>query len=64
MGLMLCEDGSHGLDLSFVTHLYLVHRIRDPALLSQVVSRAHRMGADPHRGVQVQTLHLFDDAVS
>ena len=62
--LLLCEDGTHGLDLSFVTHLFLVHRISDPALVSQVVSRAHRMGCDPHHGVHVQTLHLFDDAVS
>ena len=59
--LLLCEDGTHGLDLSFVTHLFIVHRIGDPALVSQVVSRAHRMGADPHIGVQVQTLHLFDE---
>ena len=62
--LLLCEDGTHGLDLSFVTHLFLVHRIGDPALISQVVSRAHRMGCDPNHGVTVQTLHLFEDAVS
>lgn len=61
--LLLCEDGSHGLDLSFVTHIFLVHRLRDPALLQQVVARAHRMGADPDRGVEVETLHLFDDTV-
>ena len=43
--LLLGEDGSHGLDLSFATHLFLVKHIDDPALESQIISRAHRMGA-------------------
>ena len=59
--LLLCEDGTHGLDLSFVTHIFLVHRLADPSLMSQVVARAHRMGCDKHKGVTVQTLHLFDE---
>ena len=42
---MLQEDGSTGLDLSFATHLFLLDQIRDPALESQIISRAHRMGA-------------------
>ena len=57
--LLLCEDGSHGLDLSFVTHLFLVNAIRDPAKLRQVISRAHRMGATGP--VLVQTLHMWND---
>jgi len=57
--LLLCEDGSHGLDLSFVTHLFLVNHIRDPAKLQQVISRAHRMGATGP--VLVQTLHMWND---
>ena len=60
--MLLCEDGSHGLDLSFVTHLFFIHRVSDPALVQQVISRAHRMGASLDYGVEVQTLHLFDDA--
>merc|ERR1712046_415957 len=43
--LLLDRDGSHGLDLSFSTHIFLLDHIKDPALESQIVSRAHRMGA-------------------
>jgi len=43
--LLLAEDGSTGLDLSFATHIFLLDRIKDPALRNQIVSRAHRMGA-------------------
>lgn len=43
--LLLHEDGSRGLDLSFVTHIFLLERIKDPALENQIISRAHRMGA-------------------
>lgn len=31
--LILPEDGSAGLDLSFATHLFLLEKIRDPALV-------------------------------
>ena len=43
--LMLQEDGSTGLDLSFATHIILLNRIADPALEDQIISRANRMGA-------------------
>ena len=59
--LMLCHDGSHGLDLSFVTHLFIVNQIEDPAVYRQVVARAHRMGA--MGPVTVQTLRLWHAAV-
>lgn len=36
---------SHGLDLSFVTHLFLLEPVDDAAVLEQVTSRAHRLGA-------------------
>jgi hypothetical protein len=44
---VLCLDAqlSHGLDLSFVTHMFLLEPIDDAALLEQVTSRAHRLGA-------------------
>jgi len=58
--LMLCHDGSHGLDLSFVTHIFLVNRVADPAIYQQVVARAHRMGATGP--VTVQTLQLWPNA--
>ena len=57
--LMLCEDGSHGLDLSFVTHLFILNPIHDAALERQVVSRAHRMGATGP--VIVETVLLWKD---
>ncbi|KAG1699688.1 hypothetical protein DVH05_012580 [Phytophthora capsici] len=43
--LLLTEVGSHGLDLSFVTHIFLMDEIWDKSLEQQVISRAHRMGA-------------------
>ena len=43
--LLLHEDGSHGLDLSMATHLFLLEKIKDPSLEDQIISRAHRMGA-------------------
>jgi hypothetical protein len=58
--LMLCHDGSHGLDLSFVTHLFIVNQIADPAVYQQVVARAHRMGATGP--VKVHTLRLWPGA--
>lgn len=36
---------AHGLDLSFVTHIFLLEPIDDAALLEQITSRAHRLGA-------------------
>ncbi len=57
--LMLCEDGSHGLDLSFVTHLFLINEVSDPAKRQQVVSRAHRMGATGP--VVVEPVRMWDD---
>ena len=43
--LLLHKDGSVGLDLSFVTHIFLLDKINDPALENQIISRAHRAGA-------------------
>ena len=55
--LALDAEMSHGLDLSFVTHMFLLEPIEDAALLEQVTSRAHRLGA---RGpVQVETVNVF-----
>lgn len=41
--LLLSNDGTTGLDLSFCTHIFLLDHIKDPALQSQIVSRANRM---------------------
>jgi hypothetical protein len=48
---------SHGLDLSFVTHMFLLEPIEDAALLEQVTSRAHRLGAKGP--VRVETVNPF-----
>lgn len=56
--LALLMDGSAalGLDLSFVTHVYLMEPIWDKSMEEQVISRAHRMGA--RRPIQVETLAM------
>ena len=56
--LLLPKDGAHGLDLSFVTHIFLMDSILDESLLFQVVSRAYRMGAKQR--VQVEELIMTD----
>ena len=43
--LFLTKEGSHGLDLSFATHIFLMDCILDESVLLQVVSRAYRMGS-------------------
>ena len=55
--LSLHADLSHGLDLSFVTHMFLLEPITDAALLEQVTSRAHRLGAKGP--VKVDTVNVF-----
>lgn len=56
--MVLLMDGSAalGLDLSFVTHVYLMEPIWDRSMEEQVVSRAHRMGAT--RPILVETLAM------
>lgn len=38
------KEASHGLDLSFLTHIFLLDEIWDTSLKDQVVARAYRMG--------------------
>jgi len=56
---LLCLDANlaHGLDLSFVPRIFLLEPIIDAALLEQVTSRAHRLGATGP--VTVDTIHVF-----
>ena len=42
--MLLDASLATGLDLSFVTHLFLLEPIDDAALLEQITSRAHRLG--------------------
>lgn len=65
------ETGSVGLDMSFVSWVFLMEPLIDASLEQQVVARAHRMGAKSI--VQVETLvmrvrasgptHAHSDAV-
>ena len=48
---------AHGLDLSFATHIFLLEPVQDAALLEQITSRAHRLGATGP--VFVETIHPF-----
>jgi len=43
--MLLSKQGSVGLDLSFVTHIFFLDSIYDKSLEAQVVARAYRMGA-------------------
>ncbi|RWW50696.1 hypothetical protein BHE74_00043023 [Ensete ventricosum] len=57
--MVLLMDGSAalGLDLSFVTHVFLMEPIWDRSMEEQVISRAHRMGAT--RQINVETLAMY-----
>lgn len=48
------ETGSVGLDLSFVSWVFLMEPLADASLEAQVTARAHRMGAS--QAVHVETL--------
>ena len=52
--MLLGKDGSEGLDLSFVTHIFFIEQVWDKSLEHQAVARAWRMGAKG--SVEVETL--------
>jgi hypothetical protein len=52
--MLLGKDGSEGLDLSFVTHIFFLEQVWDKSLEQQAVARAWRMGAKG--SVKVETL--------
>lgn len=52
--MLLSKDGSEGLDLSFVTHIFFLEKIWEKSLADQAVARAWRMGACGR--VEVETL--------
>lgn len=60
--MLLGKDGSEGLDLSFVTHIFFLEEVWDKSLESQAVARAWRMGASGH--VEVETLIAKDSVES
>ena len=52
--MLLGKDGSEGLDLSFVTHIFFLEQVWDKSLEQQAIARAWRMGAKG--AVDVETL--------
>lgn len=54
------ESGAVGLDLSMVSWVFLMEPLADRSLEKQIVSRAHRMGAQD--SVQVEVLAMKDSA--
>lgn len=56
MALLMDGSAALGLDLSFVTHVFLMEPIWDRSMEEQVISRAHRMGAT--RPIHVETLAM------
>ncbi|XP_042505070.1 F-box protein At3g54460-like [Macadamia integrifolia] len=56
MALVMDGSAALGLDLSFVTHVFLMEPIWDRSVEEQVISRAHRMGAT--RPIHVETLAM------
>ncbi|KAL6981082.1 hypothetical protein U1Q18_022713 [Sarracenia purpurea var. burkii] len=56
MALLMDGSAALGLDLSFVTHVFLMEPIWDRSVEEQVISRAHRMGAS--RPIHVETLAM------
>lgn len=56
MALLMDGSAALGLDLSFVTHVFLMEPIWDKSMEEQVISRAHRMGAT--RPIYVETLTM------
>ncbi|XP_010276587.1 PREDICTED: F-box protein At3g54460-like [Nelumbo nucifera] len=56
MALLMDGSAALGLDLSFVTRVFLMEPIWDRSVEEQVISRAHRMGAT--RPIHVETLAM------
>merc|ERR1719362_1429942 len=71
--MLLGRDGSHGLDLSYVTHIFFLDEIMDKSLECQVIARAYRMGATGHvkieqlvarHSVEQLIVHMNEELVS
>ncbi|GAX78477.1 hypothetical protein CEUSTIGMA_g5916.t1 [Chlamydomonas eustigma] len=59
IGVLLMDVvGAVGLDLSFVSHVFLMEPVADKSMEEQVISRAHRMGAK--QSVHVEVLAMRD----
>jgi SNF2 family DNA or RNA helicase len=56
--MTMSKDGSEGLDLSFVTHIFFLEEVWDKSLENQAVARAWRLGSKGR--VEVETLIARD----
>eukprot|EP00557_Chaetoceros_sp_GSL56_P009171 CAMPEP_0176494518 /NCGR_PEP_ID=MMETSP0200_2-20121128/10149_1 /TAXON_ID=947934 /ORGANISM="Chaetoceros sp., Strain GSL56" /LENGTH=1522 /DNA_ID=CAMNT_0017892301 /DNA_START=84 /DNA_END=4652 /DNA_ORIENTATION=- len=62
--MLLAKEGSHGLNLSFVTHIFFLDEILDKSLECQVVARAYRMGATENVYVeQLVAKHSIEELI-
>jgi SNF2 family DNA or RNA helicase len=62
--MLLNRDGSHGLNLSFVTHIFFLDEILDKSLENQVIARAWRMGAAENVNVeQLVARHSIEELI-
>ena len=50
--------GAVGLDLSFVSYVFLLEPIEDMSLYKQIVSRAHRLGAKSAVHVEILVMKV------
>ena len=62
--LLLSSEGSHGLDLSFVTNIFLLNTVLNDSVEQQVISRAYRMGATHSVIVEeIYTQHTVEEQI-
>lgn len=52
------QAGAVGLDLSFVSYVFLLEPLEDMSLYKQVVSRAHRLGAESDVHVEILVMKV------
>lgn len=56
--LVMDRAGAVGLDLSFVSYVFLLEPIEDMSLYKQIVSRAHRLGAKAAVHVEILVMKV------
>lgn len=56
--LLMDHTGAVGLDLSFVSYVFLMEPVEDMSLYKQIVSRAHRLGAKEAVHVEILVMKV------
>ena len=62
--LVMDRAGAVGLDLSFVSYVFLLEPIEDMSLYKQIVSRAHRLGAKSAVHVEILVMKVIKEGGS